>query len=107
MDIEHKKMEFDTAKNGTIGLESAFGALLNVLPLDKTIEKLTLGKSIFGIKNNPIVEGGIANLTLFDPEEKWIFTKEAIGSKSKNSAFLNEPMTGKVYGIYNQGKLII
>lgn len=107
MDIEHKKMEFDTAKNGTIGLESAFGALLNVLPLDKTIEKLTLGKSIFGIKNNPIVEGGIANLTLFNPEEKWIFTKEAIGSKSKNSAFLNEPMTGKVYGIYNQGKLII
>ena len=30
-----------------------------------------------------------------------------VGSKSKNSAFLNEPMTGKVYGIYNQGKLII
>jgi dihydroorotase len=107
MDIEHKKMEFDTAKNGTIGLESAFGALLNVLPLDKTIEKLTLGKSIFGIKNSPIVEGGTANLTLFNPEEKWLFTKEAIGSKSKNSAFLNETMTGKVYGIYNQGKLII
>jgi dihydroorotase len=107
MDIEHKKMEFDTAKNGTIGLESAFGALLNVLPLDKTIEKLTLGKSIFGIKNNPIIEGGTANLTLFNPEEKWLFTKEAIGSKSKNSAFLNETMTGKVYGIYNQGKLII
>jgi len=28
IDIEHKKMEFDLAKNGTIGLESAFGALL-------------------------------------------------------------------------------
>jgi dihydroorotase len=26
MDIEHKKMEFDMAKNGTIGLESAYGA---------------------------------------------------------------------------------
>jgi dihydroorotase len=24
MDIEHKKMEFDMAKDGTIGLESAF-----------------------------------------------------------------------------------
>ena len=32
IDIEHKKMEFDTAKDGTIGLESAFGALLTVLP---------------------------------------------------------------------------
>jgi dihydroorotase len=34
MDIEHKKMEFDMAKDGTIGLESAF-ALLTVLPLEK------------------------------------------------------------------------
>ncbi len=35
IDIEHKKMEFDWATNGTIGLESAFGALLTVLPLEK------------------------------------------------------------------------
>ena len=45
IDIEHKKMEFDLAKNGTIGLETAFGALLNVLPLEKVIEKLTAGKT--------------------------------------------------------------
>jgi hypothetical protein len=45
-------MEFDTAKNGTIGLESAFGALLTVLPLEIVIEKLTLGKAVFGIENN-------------------------------------------------------
>jgi dihydroorotase len=30
MDIEHKKMEFDMAKDGTIGLESAYGALMTV-----------------------------------------------------------------------------
>jgi dihydroorotase len=35
MDIEHKKMEFDMAKDGTIGLESAFCALMTVLPLEK------------------------------------------------------------------------
>jgi dihydroorotase len=34
MDIEHKKMEFDMAKDGTIGLES-FCALMTVLPLEK------------------------------------------------------------------------
>jgi dihydroorotase len=34
MDIEHKKW-FDMAKNGTIGLESAYGALMTVLPLEK------------------------------------------------------------------------
>ena len=47
MDIEHKKMEFDMAKNGTIGLESAYGALMTVLPLEKVIEKLTSGKTSF------------------------------------------------------------
>lgn len=41
MDIEHKKMEFDGAKNGTIGLESAFGALLTLLPLETIVAKLT------------------------------------------------------------------
>ena len=39
IDIELKKMEFEGSKNGTIGLESAFGALTTVLPLEKIIEK--------------------------------------------------------------------
>ncbi|MFT3793133.1 dihydroorotase [Flavobacterium sp.] len=105
IDIEHKKMEFDLAKNGTIGLESAFGALMTVLPLETIVEKLTAGKSIFGMENNAIAEGEKASLTLFTPEGNWVFTKENIQSKSKNSAFLNTKMTGRAYGIYNQGKL--
>ena len=40
IDIEHKKMDFDTAKSGTIGLESAFGALMTVLPIEIIVEKL-------------------------------------------------------------------
>ncbi|MFI0491596.1 dihydroorotase family protein [Flavobacterium sp.] len=107
IDIEHKKMEFDGAKNGTIGLESAFGALLTVLPLEKVIEKLTSGKTTFGIENQPIDEGKIANITLFNPEGKSIFTKENILSKSKNSAFLGVELKGKTYGIFNQGKLVL
>ena len=107
IDIEHKKMEFDMAKNGTIGLESAFGALSTILALNKIIEKLTSGKEAFGIKNDNISIGNIANITLFNPEGKSIFTKENILSKSKNSAFLGTEIKGKVYGIYNQGKLVL
>ena len=107
IDIEHKKMEFDLAKNGTIGLESAFGALLTVLSLEKIIEKLTSGKTTFGIEKQTITEGSKANISLFNPEGKSIFTKENILSKSKNSAFLGVEMKGKVYGIYNQGKLVL
>jgi len=107
IDIEHKKMEFDLAKDGTIGLESTFCALLMVLPLEKAIEKLTAGKPTFGIEKQSIEEGKKANITLFNPEGKRIFTKENILSKSKNSAFLGLEMKGKVYGIYNQGKLVL
>lgn len=107
IDIEHKKMEFDLAKNGTIGLETAFGSLQNVLPLEKIIEKLTSGKTTFGIHNNSINENEVASISLFNPDGNWIFTKENILSKSKNSAFLGEKMKGKIYGIYNNGKLVL
>lgn len=107
IDIEHKKMEFDLAKNGTIGLESAFGALSTVLPLEKIIEKLTSGKSTFGIESQTIDEGKKANISLFNPEGKSIFTNDNILSKSKNSAFLGTEIKGKAYGIYNQGKLVL
>jgi dihydroorotase len=107
MDIEHKKMEFDLAKNGTIGLESAFGALQNVLPLDLIIEKLTFGKTIFALESESINVNAKANLTLFTPQGEWTFTKESVLSKSKNSAFFGMAMKGKVYGIFNQGKLIL
>lgn len=107
LDIENKKLEFDLAKDGTIGLESAFGALQTVLPLDTIVEKFTAGKPIFGFANQDITEGAVASFTLFNPETNWTFGKEHILSKSKNSAFLGQTMKGKAYGIYNQGKLII
>lgn len=107
LDVEHKKMEFDNAKNGTIGLESAFGALQTVLPMEIIIEKLTNGKNVFGIEKQPIKEGTTASLTLFTIEGNWDFGKENILSKSKNSAFLGQPMKGRAYGIYNNRQLIL
>ncbi len=101
LDIEHKKLEFDLASNGTIGLESAFGALNTILPIEVIVEKLTAGKSIFTQTINTIDLDNKANLTLFTTDGDWIFTKENILSKSKNSAFLNQPMKGKVYGTIN------
>ncbi len=107
MDIEHKKMEFDLAKNGTIGLESAFGALMTVLPLEIIIEKLTAGRKLFLNIESQIEIDKPANITLFSTEENHVFTKENILSKSKNSAFLGTEMKGKVYGIYNNHKLVL
>jgi dihydroorotase len=100
-------MEFDNAKNGTIGLESAFGVLLTVLPLEVIIEKLTNGKTVFNIEKTVVKEGNKASLSLFTPDGNWEFGKENILSKSKNSAFLGQAMKGCAYGIYNNGQLIL
>ena len=107
IDIENKKMEFDLAKNGTIGLESTFGALQTVLPLEKIIEKLTFGKNILNIESHAIAAKNKVSISLFTTTHNWTFGKENILSKSKNSAFLEETMKGKAIGIYNQGKFIL
>ena len=105
IDIEHKNLEFDLAKDGTIGLESAFGALQTVLPLDVILDKLTAGKKIFGIAASAIEVGATAELTLFNPVVDWVFEAPHILSKSKNAALLGHKMKGVAYGIYNQGIL--
>lgn len=107
LDVEVKKLEFDLAKDGTVGLESAFGALNSLLPLEVVIEKLTAGKAIFGIENHTIAEGSTASFTLFTPEGNHIFEEKDILSKSKNSAFLGQSLKGKAYGIYNNSKLLL
>ena len=107
LDIEHKKMEFDMAKDGTIGLESAFGTLATILPIEVIVEKLNAAKTIFGIENASIDINQPASLTLFNPEGKSVFNKDLILSKSQNSAFLKQEMKGEVYGIYNNGILNI
>lgn len=108
IDIEHKKVEYSSAKYGTIGLESLFGALNNVIPLETLITCLTTNpKNRFGIEKSSINENEIANLTLFNPEFKYKFTVNNICSISKNSIFLNKNMNGKVYGIISNKKVLL
>lgn len=107
IDIEHKKVEFEHALYGSIGLESAFGSLLNLFSLEETIAFLTKGRARFGIPEPEIKEGNTVNLSLFTPDGAYVFTKENIRSTSKNSLFLNSTLKGKVYGIISGNGLVI
>ncbi|PCI12023.1 MAG: dihydroorotase [Flavobacteriaceae bacterium] len=108
IDLEHKKVEFSSAKFGTIGMESLFGALNKHVDLEQLINSLTKKpRAVFGLEPTNISEGEKANITLFNPDKESIFTEEDILSTSKNSLFINKKMNGKVYGIYNNNQLII
>ena len=105
IDIEHKKVEFENAMNGTIGLESAFGALNTILPLEDTIDLLTKGRKRFNIEEPVIEEGARANFSLFNPKTSYKFTEANIHSTSKNSMFLETQLKGMVYGIISGDKV--
>ena len=107
IDIEDKKIEFDFAKYGTIGLESAFGALQTIFTTKKTISLLTQGKSRFGISESSIKEGELADLALFNPDTNYEFSLQNISSRSKNSMFLDTQLKGETYGIIANNKIVL
>lgn len=108
IDIEHKKVEFSNAKYGTIGLESFFGILNKTIDLETLITCVTKNpRKIFGVKSATINEGEIADITLFNPIGKKVFTEDMILSTSKNSAFLNQEIEGEVYGVFAQNRLVL
>ena len=64
-------------------------------------------KQRFDLPLSVIENDSKANLTLFDPDAEYVFEKNHILSKSKNSAFLGKSLKGKVYGIVSNNKLIL
>lgn len=107
IDIEHKKLEFEHAHFGSIGLESCYGALQSILPTEQAVQALTKLKSVFGIPETVIAKNEVANLTLFNPEQVWKFSEDSIKSTSKNAALLNHSLKGKVYGILANKKIML
>lgn len=107
IDIEHKKVEFDHAYFGSIGLESCFGAINSVLGVEDSVKKLTGLKDEFKITSEAIEESNTASITLFNPDNNWVFSEENILSTSKNAALLGQKLKGKAYGIYSNNQLIL
>lgn len=107
LNIELKKVEFDNADYGTIGLESSFGVLNTLFSTEETIDILTRGRELFGIEVPELMEGSKANLTLFDPVMEYTFTETHISSSSKNSLFLDEKLKGTVLGTIANDQILL
>ncbi len=107
IDIDNKKTDFENSHFGAIGLESSFGALNSLLGLNKTIEILNSSYEIFNLSRPTIDIGNEAKISMFDPTEKYIFSKKNIYSSSKNSSFLNTEITGISKGIISNSNIHI
>ena len=106
-----KNVELSKAPNGIIGFETALSAEIMNLVDPGHIDYLNLVRltsytpsKLLHIENErgTIEAGKMADITIFDPNEEYVYTKEMIVSKSKNSPFIGKTLKGKVkYTIVN------
>jgi len=99
---EEKDREFTKAPSGIIGLETAFSLgitnLVNkgYLTLPQLMEKMSLNPAkLYGLDCGEIKVGKTADLVIFSDKETW--TVEDFVSKSCNSPFLGETLSGKIH----------
>ncbi len=110
-DWDNKVCEFEYAKAGMIGLQTAFAVVNDSLP-QLTIEQLSTilssnARNIFNLPATNIAEGACAELTLFSKTGITTFTKANNKSKAANSPFFDKELKGKILAVINKGKLFI
>jgi dihydroorotase len=109
-ETDSKVLEFEYAKYGMIGLETAFAVVrtsMPQLPIEKLITLFSNApRSIFDLPVNPIKENNKACLTLFT-DENWIYNEHHIQSKSRNTPFRGKELKGRPLGIINKDQLFL
>ena len=110
---EEKNQELSKAPNGIIGFETALSAEIMNLIDTGDLSYLDLVRvtsynpaKLLKIDRGSIEEGKIADITIFDQNEKYTYTKEMIVSKSKNSPFIGKELKGKVKYTIVGGKIV-
>lgn len=107
---DEKDLDFDIAPFGMIGLQTLLPAIMKVhleyeIDFIKLLACVTAHPArILGIDGGNLNAGSRADITLFDPRPEWIFTEEAVKSKSKNTPFIGEKYTGKVVQTFVEGR---
>lgn len=108
-DEESKNLEFDRAEFGIITLQtfcSHLTSLSRSIDWSVLIEKITQGpRKVLRLEIPRIEEEAKANLTLIDPNQKWVLEDKTNYSKSKNSPWFGKELTGKAVAVFNNGKV--
>ncbi|MGH2691948.1 MAG: dihydroorotase [Actinomycetota bacterium] len=111
--VEDKEVEFDQARPGTIGLETALAACLTYrteADLGTLIERMSTAPArLLGLDEHggPVTPGRPANLVLFDPQAEWLVGERPFASKGRNSAFLGRTLKGRVLHTLLRGDFIV
>lgn len=109
---EEKEVPFEEAPFGTVGLETAFAVLHDVLvepgslPLSVLVERMSQAPARIARIPVPTIEAGReANLCLADPYAGWTVDRSTLRSRSSNSAWLGASLRARVQLTIAAGRL--
>jgi dihydroorotase len=109
---EEKRLPFEEASPGSVGLQTLLPALLTLhherrAPLAQLIRAVTLAPAMaIGLKSGRLAPGAPADLVLCNLETPWVVDAEALLSKSKNSAFDGRRLQGEVLLTLVDGRIV-
>ena len=110
---EEKAKSITEAPSGMIGLETAFALAVTHLvneagmSLSDVVSKITINPAtLYKFDRGTLSVGKAADITIADVNEKWIVTEDDIKSKSCNTPFLGEELTGRIKYTICDGKTV-
>ncbi|MGB1209314.1 MAG: amidohydrolase family protein, partial [Paracoccaceae bacterium] len=109
-DEESKRLPFEIAASGAVGLETALPVLLRLYHAD-ALDLPTLFRALsrnpaqrLGLPGGRLIKGAPADLVLFDPDKPVVLDRFKLRSKSKNTPFDNARLQGKVLATFVAGQ---
>lgn len=100
---EEKNKELSAAPNGIIGFETALSATITALVDKNKLSYLDMVRlmsyspaKLLGLDKGEIKVGAVADICVFDPNKEYVYTKDMIVSKSKNTPFIGKKLKGEV-----------
>lgn len=111
-DEESKRLPFEAAASGAVGLETLLPAALRLfhsgqLSLPDLFRAMSLNPARrFGQASGRLAPGAPADLVLFDPDAPFVLDRAKLQSKSKNTPFDLARMQGRVLGTWVGGERI-
>ena len=111
-DEESKRLPFEEAASGAVGLETLLPAALRLyhsemIDLPRLFRALSLNPArLLGLPAGRLLPDAPADLVLFDPDAPFQLDRNLLLSKSKNTPFDGARMQGKVLGTWVDGSRI-
>ena len=100
---EEKARPLEQAPSGMVGLETSLGVTLTQLyhtgrmSLSDILKKMTAAPAaILGQSKGILTVGADADITIFDPDERWTVRPEEFASKGRNTPFAGMQLRGRV-----------